>query len=326
MSGLTALSTPAIPVSRPVSEQARKVEQRFRACIAKLAADPANGRANYRTLGEGFTLPSDVAIEATRAGGVPAEWVRTSASRRDRILLYIHGGGYVTGDAAAYRHLVAEIARATTAGALSIDYALAPEAPFPAGIEDTVRAYLWLVDQGFDPSSIVMAGDSAGGGLILASLLTLRDRALPMPAGAWLISPYADLERTSETTVLKAAVDPIAVPAEKREASTAAYLGGVSVRDPRASPVHADLTGLPPLRIDVGSHETLLDDALTIARNAALRDVDVSLQVWRGMVHIFPYFAPILREGREAIAAGGDFLARHLDHNRTPVTGDGALA
>lgn len=292
--------------------EAAAVIARFQRFLEKLAIDPDNARANYRLLGEGFSLPEDVCYQPVRLGGIAGERVSTGQSRTDRALLYLHGGGYVTGDAAAYRHLVSDLARGSATTAWAIDYGLAPEAPFPRGIEDAVCAYSELLEN-LPARSIVVAGDSAGAGLALGFLLTLRERGLPQPAAVWLVSPLGDLSRTSETTRLKHKLDPLSRDPEKSAAAAVAYLAGAAPDDHRASPVHADMHGLPPLRIDVGSHETLLDDAIAIARRYALADRDVTLQIWAGMIHIFPFFAPILTEGREAIFKAGAFLARHLD-------------
>lgn len=291
--------------------QARAVYDRLARLAVVASGDIETARANYSMITDGFTLPEDVSCEPVSANGVSGEWVRTSASRPDTVLVYLHGGGYVVGSAAPYRPLVSELARNIRATGLSVNYALAPEHPFPAGIEDVVRVYRYLLDQDISPSQIVLAGDSAGGGLTIALMLSLRDAGIRQPAGAWLISPLADLEHEGESVRSRRHLDPISTP-EIAKASVAAYLQGASPRDPRASPIHADFEGLPAIRIDVGSHETLLDDAIRLARRAAIADVHVDLSIWPGLTHIFPVFAPMLEDGKRAVAAASAFLSNRL--------------
>jgi acetyl esterase/lipase len=234
----------------------------------------------------------------------------------DAALFYLHGGAYVAGSAQGYRGLAAELGRAAGVRLFSADYRLAPEHPFPAAVDDGVAAYRALLDRGFDPSRLVVAGDSAGGGLTLAVLVALRDGGAPLPAAALLISPWADLGCDSESIAAKAVEDP-ALTAESLRASAARYLAGTDPRHPLASPCFADLTGLPPLLIQVGSAEILLDDAVRVARAAGAAGVDVRLEIWPQMIHVWHAFGFMLSAGRRAIAEAGTFLsARMMDASR----------
>ncbi len=295
--------------------EGRVVAQRYRDYVAAAAATGVENASSSRQLAlqlvKGFPMPPSATFEHVNAGGVPGEWVRTSASRPDTVLLFFHGGGYVSGCIEAYRHFVADVAIQTRTTGLSVDYALAPEHPFPAAVEDCVTAYRFLLDRGVAADRIILAGDSCGGGLCVALMLSLREVGLPQPAAAWLLSPLADLEITGETNKTQLHLDPVAIPPIPEQCA-AAYLQGASPRHPLASPIYADLTGISPLRIDVGSHETLLDDAMRLTRRAALDEVDVELRVWPGMVHCFPVFAPILEEGRDAIDIACKFFRRRL--------------
>ncbi len=287
------------------------VRRRLERLAGTATGDIEGARARYASLAEGFALAADIAVDPTTVGGMPGERVTTPESREDMTCLFLHGGGYVVGSAAPYRHLVGEIARQTCATGLSLDYPLAPEHPFPQAIEAVVAAYRDLLEQGRKADRIVVAGDSAGGGLALALMLSLRDAGLPQPAAAWLISPLTDLDQTGETMRTRCHLDPI-VSQALAAASADAYLDGASPRDPKASPLYADLATLPPLRIDVGSHEALLDDSIRLTRQAAIADVHVELTIWPGMPHIFPFFAPILDEGQQAVDRASAFFTAHL--------------
>jgi acetyl esterase/lipase len=251
--------------------------------------------------------------ERIQAGGVDAEWVTAPGARSDRVLLYFHGGGYALGSVKSHWELIARLSAATGCRALGLDYRLSPENPFPAPVEDACAAYRWLLGQGIGPGHIALAGDSAGGGLTAAALVSLRDGGTPLPAAAAMLSPWVDLEATGESYDTRAEVDPMVHrPLVLGMAQT--YLGGKgSPRDPLAAPLYADLAGLPPLLIHVGDHETLLDDSTRFAERARAAGVDVTLHVWEEMVHVFQLFAADLPEARQAIDAIGSFLQKHLD-------------
>lgn len=271
----------------------------------------AERRHRLDALGAQYPLPADVRIEAVRANGVSAEWNSTPGAETSRAMLYLHGGGYVAGSLLSHRSLVAEAGRAAGLRCLALDYRLAPEHPFPAAVEDAVAGYRYLLDQGLAPSCIAIGGDSAGGGLTAAALVALRDQDLPMPACGWLVSPWVDLESTGESMASKAACDPMVQKPYLLEIADL-YLGDAKPRTPLASPLHAPLYGLPPLLIQVGAAETLLDDAVMFARRAGAEDVAVTLEIWPEMIHVWHLFHPQVEAGRRALAAAGDFVRRHL--------------
>lgn len=273
--------------------------------------DVPDTRAFYEQLGQQFPLPDGVTVEATDAGGVKAEWVRAPECRNDAVLLYVHGGGYVIGSPASHRHQVAALSQAAGIAALSLDYRLGPEHPFPAAVDDAVSAYQSLLAAGIAPQRIVVAGDSAGGGLTVATLLALRERGLPQAAAGVCISPWVDLTMTAESYTTKADVDPI-VTRDGVTGMAQAYLQGQDAQTPLASPLFADLSGLPPLLIQVGTDEALLDDAVKLEAKAKAAGVDVTLEIWDEMIHVWHFFYPMLREGRDAIARIGEFVRAHV--------------
>jgi acetyl esterase/lipase len=224
-------------------------------------------------------------------------------------VLYFHGGGYVIGSINTHRALGAGVSRAAKARVLVLDYRLAPEHPHPAAVDDAVSAYRWLLQQGISPKRIALAGDSAGGGLVVATLVALRDQGEKLPAAGVCISPWIDLECLGESMTSKASVDPM-VQKEGVLQLAALYLGGQSPRTPLAAPLYADLSGLPPLLIQVGTAETLLDDASRLAERARKAGVEVIYDPWEGMIHVWPLFAPMLDEGKQAIDKFGAFIEK----------------
>jgi epsilon-lactone hydrolase len=254
-----------------------------------------------------YGIARDVTVEPVNANGVRAEWTSTPADDRDAALLYVHGGGYVIGSLDSHRHLVSEAGRAAKTWALALDYRLAPEHPFPAAVEDAVSGYRYLLSRGIRPRRIAIAGDSAGGGLVVAAMLAIRDAGLGQPACGWCISPWVDMEGIGETMSTKEAADPMVQRAPLLDMAKL-YLGGADPRSPLAAPIYADLTGLAPLLIQVGAAETLLDDAIRLAKVAGAADVRVDLQVWPEMVHVWHIFHPELKAGRKAIEEGGAFV------------------
>ena len=272
------------------------------------ASDIAQMRLDADTRAQTFGLPSDVTVQPVTAGRVNAEWTSTPDADQSRAVLYLHGGGYVIGSLASHRHLAAETGRACGGRTLAIGYRLAPEHPFPAPVEDTVAAYRYLLDSGLPASRIGFAGDSAGGGLVVGAMLAIRDAGLPMPACGWCMSPWVDMEALGVSYSDRAAADPT-VQKATIQMMAQWYLGGADPRHPHAAPIYGDLHGLPPLLIQVGAAETLLDDSILLARKAGASDVVVELQIWPEMIHVWHIFFPMLSAARRAIAAGGSFLA-----------------
>ena len=283
---------------------------------AKLAARPRSDdyrqrRKDIDQRGSAYRLATDIGIEPVTANGVRAEWTTTPNDARDAALMYLHGGGYVIGSLDSHRHLVAEAGRACGVAALALDYRLAPEHPFPAAVDDALAGYRFLLGRGLAPGRIAIAGDSAGGGLVVSAMVAIRDAGLPQPACGWCISPWVDMEAAGETMTSRAASDPTVQRAGILDMARL-YLNGADPRSPLASPIHADLKGLAPLMIQVGACETLLDDALALAKAAGAADVRVDLQIWPEMIHVWHLFHPELKAGSQAIKAGGAFVRSML--------------
>ena len=256
-------------------------------------------------------LPAGVTVTAAALGGVPAAEVTVGGIEPGRVVLYFHGGVYVLGDAFQAAGLAAQVGRRTRATVLSVDYRLAPEHPYPAAVDDALAAYRALLDNGTAPSGIAFAGESAGGGLAVATLVNARDHGLPLPAAAFVMSPYADLTLAGASMDTKAAADPL-LSRENLQARIPDYTAG---HDPAAgliSPVFAGLSGLPPLIIQAGTHEVLLDDAVRLARQAAAADVQVTLDITPGVPHVFQAYYPILDEAVAALDRAGQLLTAHL--------------
>jgi len=271
------------------------------------ASEIAQMRLDSDERGRNFGLAADVTVQKVDANGVPAEWTATPDADASSAILYLHGGGYVLCSLDSHRHLAAEVGRASGTRTLAIDYRLAPEHPFPAPVEDTLAAYRYLLDGGIKAERIAMAGDSAGGGLVVAAMLAIREAGLALPACGWCISPWVDMEAQGASFTDRAEADPT-VQKATTQMMAEWYLGGANPRHPHASPLHADLRGLPPLLIQVGAAETLLDDSVALARKAGASDVMVDLQIWPEMIHIWHLYFPMLSAGRRAIAAGGSFV------------------
>lgn len=255
----------------------------------------------------------NVQLIRTKIGEIPAEWVLAPGADPDLRLLYLHGGGFVSGSAGFYLTMAAHISSAARCAVLLPDYRLAPEHPLPAGIEDCVAAHEWMIANG--PSgpararATFIAGDSAGGSLTLATLLALRDRRLPMPVAGIPLSPTTDLTLASES--LKTVDDPI-ISSRTMPRFRDLYLGETDPRNPLASPVFGDYKGIPPLLIQVGEHEMLRDDSIRVAKKARADGIQVKLEVWPGMFHVFQSHEPLLPEAREAIRHMADFMQASL--------------
>ena len=267
-------------------------------------------RAAFDALYSRFQPAEDVRCQPVDAGGVPGEWITTPEATDERVIYYLHGGGYTLGSINTHREMISRLSRAAGARALAIDYRLAPENPFPAAVEDSTAAYRWLLSTGVDPARLLIAGDSAGGGLTVATLVALRDAGDPLPAAAVCLSPWVDLEGLGESMTTMADVDPM-VPREALLQMAKAYLGDAHPRTPLAAPLSADLAGLPLLLIQVGTAETLLDDATRLAERAKSAGVDVAIEVWDDMIHVWQLFAAMLPEGQQAIDRIGEFIRKH---------------
>ena len=269
----------------------------------------ADMRADFEAWCERFPDDREASITRVSIGGVPADQIEAASLATSRVVLYFHGGGYSLGSARSHRGLGNRIAVAARAKVVLPDYRLAPEHVFPAAVEDAIASYRGLLASGVEPVQIAVGGDSAGAGLALALLVSLRDAGAPLPACAVLLSPFADLECRGRSYATLADVDPI-VSREMGLAMGRAYIGGREPCDPLASPVQAALDGLPPLLIQVGSREVVLDDARLIASHAQQAGVLAKLDVWPGMVHVWHLFASVLEEGQRAIEDAGSFT-RH---------------
>lgn len=287
------------------SEQLQQAIDMFKEMGAKMVE--AKNMDDMRAIMIETQAPEGVTCTPVDAGGVSAEWSVAAGVDEAKVVLYVHGGGYVMGSAGSHRDVTGRLSKAAGARVLSLNYRLAPEHPFPAPVDDAVAAYRWLLAQGISPGNIAVAGDSAGGGLAIATLLALRDAGEPLPAAGIGISPWVDMEGTGESMTTRAAVDPV-VQKEGLLGMAKLYLGAADPKNPLAAPLHADLAGLPPLLLQVGDAETLLDDSTRLAEKARAAGVDVTLKVWDEMPHVWHLFAPILPEGRQAIDEIGSFF------------------
>jgi acetyl esterase/lipase len=284
--------------------------------ILRQSAFPADGdvRELRRLLAEltsAQPLPAGVTVTPAALGGIPTAEITLDGTEPRHVVLYFHGGVYVLGDAAQAAGLAAQIGRRTRAKVISVDYRLAPEHPYPAAVDDALAAYQALLLAGTDPSDVAFAGESAGGGLAIATLVNARDHGLPLPAAAYLMSPYADLTLAGTTMDTKRAADPL-LSRENLQARVPDYTAGHDPALGLISPIFAGLSGLPPLIIQAGSHEVLLDDAIRLARQAAVADVAVTLDITPGVPHVFQAYYPILDEAAAALDRAGQLLSAHL--------------
>jgi len=266
-------------------------------------------RARYELIADIWPVPGDVSIVPAEVAGRPAEWVTAPGARDDRAVLYLHGGGYVIGSLATHRDLAARISRASASRVLLLDYRLAPEHRFPAAVEDALAAYRWLLAQGHDPRRLALAGDSAGGGLALVTLVGLRDAGDRLPSAAVCLSPWTDLALSGDSMQSRASADP-AIDRMTLQGWAGHYLAGGDPRQPLASPLYADLSGLPALLLLVGTAEILLDDAARVAQKAAAAGVEVVYEQWPDLGHVFAAYAGTPEAG-QAAALIATFLASH---------------
>jgi acetyl esterase/lipase len=267
-------------------------------------------RRNYERMADAFSVEEGTHFDRINAGGVAAEMLSREDSDPDRVTVYVHGGGYVIGSVRTHRVLMSQLAAASGGKVLGLEYRLAPEHPFPAPVEDSLAAYQWLLGQGYDPGKISFAGDSAGGGLVLAALVAIRYLGEPMAGAGVCISPWIDMEGLGDSIISNAEVDPV-VQKEGLEYMAGLYLGDLDRRAPLAAPLYADLRELPPILIQVGGDETLLDDSTRLADKLKESNVPFELEVWEDMFHVWHAFAPILPEGQQAIDQAGEFIRKN---------------
>jgi monoterpene epsilon-lactone hydrolase len=273
-------------------------------------------RKRLDEVGGVWPVADDVELTAADLNGVPGEYSIVPSSDPSRVLIFFHGGGYCSGSIQSHRRLVTEAGRAAKVRTLAVGYRLAPEHPFPAAYEDALTAWRFLQNQGIAAAHIAIGGDSAGAGLTLGLIGRLRDRREELPACAWLISPWADLTMSGSTFASKAAVDPLIHKEYLNELVNAYLPAGMDRQDPRVSPLYADLRNFPPMLIQVGSEETLLDDASRLAAQAGAADVAVTLEIWPHMIHAWPLWNAHLEDGRRALASAGSFVAQHCGERK----------
>jgi epsilon-lactone hydrolase len=292
-------------------------ESEIAAVRALLSAKPrpvgwAERRERIDDVGACWPVAGDVALDAVDLDGVPGEWSIVPGSDASRVLLFFHGGGYCSGSIRSHRRLVTEAGRAAGVRTLAVGYRLAPEHPFPAAFDDALTAWRWLRKQGIAAARIAVGGDSAGGGLTVALINRLRAATEELPGCAWLVSPWTDLTMSGATLATKDAVDPLIHKGYLVELADAYLPAAMDRKDPRVSVLYADLSGLPPTLIQVGSDETLLDDATRLAAAAGAATVPVTLEIWPHMIHAWPMWNAHLSAGRRALASAGAFIRRHL--------------
>src|SRR4051794_18517203 len=305
---LTSLGAKVVSMS---IQQRETLDAILRQSAFPVDSDVDEQRRQLRALLSAQPLPADVTVTAGEVGGVPAAEITVEGIVPRHILLYFHGGVYVMGDAALAAGLASQVGRRTHAKVISVDYRLAPEHPYPAAVDDALAAYEALLHDGIAPADIAFAGESAGGGLAIATLVNARDHGLPLPAAAFAMSPYADLTLAGTTMDTRREADPLLSP-EALQARVPDYTAGQDAALGLISPVFADLSGLPPLIIQAGTHEVLLDDAVRLAQQAVIADVEVTLDITPGVPHVFQAYHPILEEATAALDRAGRLLSARL--------------
>jgi monoterpene epsilon-lactone hydrolase len=272
----------------------------------------AQRRARLDEVGAYWPVADDVELNPVDLDGVPGEWSMVPGTDPSRVLVFFHGGGYCSGSVRSHRRMATEAGRAAGVRTLAVGYRLAPEHPFPAARDDALTAWHWLRKQGIDAAHIAVGGDSAGANLSVALINQLRADSEELPACAWLVSPWTDLTMSGSTMTTKDAVDPLMHKGYLQELANAYVPAGMESNDPRISVLYADLHGLPPALIQVGSDETLLDDASRFATAAGAADVPVTLEIWPHMIHAWHLWNAHLDAGRRALASAAAFIRRHL--------------
>jgi len=289
------------------SEDIKKVRELIAAQPPRNELSTDERRKFMDSWNELHPVPDSVSVAAARVADIPVEWIEAPNSSDDGVLLYLHGGGYVIGSPNSHRHLVANLSAESGLQGLLVDYRLAPEHPFPAAVEDALSVYASLLTHGYEPEQVAVAGDSAGGGLVIAMMLAAKDANLPQPAAGVCISPWTDLTQTSGSFLSNAKVDPT-VSKQSLDHFAQLYIADEDIKNPYASPLFGDLSGLPPLLVQVGSIEVLLDDATNLVERAKASGVLATLEVWEEMIHVWHRYYPLLREGRDANARIGEYI------------------
>jgi epsilon-lactone hydrolase len=305
------------------NDQRQMIDAILRQSAFPIDSDVDEQRRLLREAIEAQPLPADVTVTAAALGGVPTAEITVDGIEPRHVVLYFHGGVYVMSDAFLAAGLASQVGRRTDARVISVDYRLAPEHPYPAAVDDALAAYKALLETGTAPSDIVIAGESAGGGLVLATLVNARDQGLPLPAAAFVMSPYVDLTLAGTSMKTRREVDPL-LSQELLQARVSDYTAGQDAALPLISPIFADLSGLPPLIIQAGSHEVLLDDAVRLAGQAATADVEVTLEITPKVPHVFQAYFPMLDEAVGALDRAGQLLLARLT-GAERVTADGKV-
>jgi monoterpene epsilon-lactone hydrolase len=305
------------------NDQRQMIDAILRQSAFPIDSDVDEQRRLLREAIEAQPLPADVTVTAAALGGVPTAEITVDGIEPRHVVLYFHGGVYVMSDAFLAAGLASQVGRRTDARVISVDYRLAPEHPYPAAVDDALAAYKALLETGTAPSDIVIAGESAGGGLVLATLVNARDQGLPLPAAAFVMSPYVDLTLAGTSMKTRREVDPL-LSQELLQARVSDYTAGQDAALPLISPIFADLSGLPPLIIQAGSHEVLLDDAVRLAGQAATADVEVTLEITPKVPHVFQAYFPMLDEAVGALDRAGQLLSARLT-GAERVTADGKV-
>ncbi|WLR51922.1 alpha/beta hydrolase [Bacillus tianshenii] len=294
----------------PESQSLRKmIKEQEEASASKTLAEKRQGMDEMAQ--QFFSIGNDVRIETTSISGVPCEWVIPAEHNDNQTIIYFHGGGYSRGSIASHRHLAADLARTSKSKALVVGYRLAPEHPYPAPVEDALSVYKELLATGMKPEHLTFAGDSAGGNLVLVTMLALKDDQLPLPKAAVLMSPWTDLKKSGESYQTRAQADPWLTD-ESVEGFAHDYAGAHDRGHYLLSPLYGDLTGLPPMLIHVGKDEILLDDSLQFVEKAKQAGVEAEVKVWEDMFHIFTFFGQVMPEGHQSAKELGEFLKKQF--------------
>ncbi len=296
-------------MASPEAEAAKEMMRMFRDAAIGSGVTPTleQQRESMAMMASSATDPGGVAVSEAYAGGCRAYWHDPAGAAMDRVVMYLHGGGYMMGSPKSHERLVGHIAQAAGCRALNVDYRLAPEHPHPAAVQDATAAYRWLLAQGFRPEHIAISGDSAGGGLTLATLLSIKEQGLAQPAAAVPLSPWTDMEVTGDSFETNAAND-VMIQRDPTKQTAAGFLGEADPRDPLASPLHGDYRGIAPLYIQVGGHETLLDDSTRVAERAQAAGCEVKLDVFPEMQHVFQASVGNMPEATDAVQRIGEWL------------------